>query len=340
MNILINGLTEIPVPPSEYGGIERANAFLVKGLQELGHQPVLICQEGSSIDCHKVVFPTCPSDPEEMMSSAEKAFGDFDIVHDSSCSGSLLFAFRETHPVFWTVHGPGFDDPLTAYLSRESVYGYKGNGNDLPYTLNGVDTSLYDPCYEKDDYIVFIGQARSDRKFLHYFTAIAEAHKVRAIAIVPERGSDMSYFWDTFKKQPFAWIPGANDYVKSQYIRKAKCVIHCSETEGWLDAAPAAVLESMALGTPVIGNYSGGIPSMITDGVTGFLVNTIDEAIEAYSRIDTINPEMCRKYIEEERTHTLFAKRIEVIYKELAGLDCDSRCKRIRKIQPLIDEVH
>ena len=32
----------VPVPPQKYGGTERIIYYLIKGLQELGHEPVLI----------------------------------------------------------------------------------------------------------------------------------------------------------------------------------------------------------------------------------------------------------------------------------------------------------
>ena len=340
MNILINGFTGGTVPPQEYGGIERVNAFLVKGLQELGYDPVLLCREGSTINCRKLMFSTpLPGDGHKMLTAAETHYGHFDILHDSSCNGLLLNTFRQSHPVFWTVHGPGLNDGLTAYLSKGSTYKHDRERSDnLPHTYLGLDLSLYNPCYDKDNYILFIGQAKR-HKYLHYFTAVAKAHGLCAIVIAPKDGMDADYLWENFKEYPFAWIPGADDATKCRYIRKAKCIVHCSEDKTWADASPVAILESLALGTPVIGNYSGGIPEMIQHGITGFLVNNEAEAIQAYSNINQIKPPACRQYMEEQRNHLIFAKRMLVIYKALANLPYAERCVKIRTLQLMIDEV-
>ena len=340
MNILINGFTGGTVPPTEYGGIERVNAFLVKGLQELGHNPILLCREGSTINCSKLMFSgALPGDAHAMLHAAESMYGHFDIVHDSSCNGLMLKVFRENQATFWTVHGPGLNDELTAYLSKGSTFGYDPNSAyNLPHTYLGLDLSLYDPCYDKDDYILFIGQARP-HKYLHYFTAVAKAHGLCGIVIAPRDSADLDYLWGNFKNYPFAWIPGADDKTKCKYMRKAKCVIHCSENKTWADASPVAVLESMALGTPVIGNYSGGIPEMIQDGITGYLVEDEVGAIEAFNRIDKIKPRACREYMKEFRNHRIFAKRMLIVYEQLANLSYAERCAKIKEIQPLIDAV-
>jgi glycosyltransferase involved in cell wall biosynthesis len=331
MNILINSLCGQTVPPLIYGGAERGNAFLVKGLQEIGYDPVLLCKEGSSIDCKKLTFSDYPGTAAELLGQAEAQYGHFDIIHESNGSNVLFDALSRTHPVVRTLHVVHSAD-LVIGLSRAAVC------DGLPYTHTGVDLSLYDPCYTKDDYVVFLGQARRNAKHLHYCTAVAKHYGLRMIVIAPEANSEMDYLWENFNAYPFAWINGADDATKSLYIRKAKCVIHCSDTT-WKDAAPTAVLESLALGTPVIGNYSGGIPEMIVDGVTGFLVNSEIEAIRAYARIDEIQPENCRAYMEKYRTHVLFAKRTAVIYEELQNLPYLERCERMGTLQARIDAV-
>jgi glycosyltransferase involved in cell wall biosynthesis len=52
------------------------------------------------------------------------------------------------------------------------------------------------------------------------------------------------------------------------YIRKARFVIVPSE---WYENNPLSVIESMTLGTPVIGSRIGGIPELIEDGRTGYI---------------------------------------------------------------------
>jgi hypothetical protein len=51
----------------------------------------------------------------------------------------------------------------------------------------------------------------------------------------------------------------------------------------------------MACGTPVIAYRRGSMAELIDDGVTGFLVNSFDEAVAAIGRIGEIDRAACRK---------------------------------------------
>lgn len=53
-----------------------------------------------------------------------------------------------------------------------------------------------------------------------------------------------------------------------ELVQKAKFV--CAPSE-WYENGPMTVIECFTLGTPAIGSRIGGIPELITDGVTGFL---------------------------------------------------------------------
>lgn len=342
MRILVNGLTGETTPPLQYGGIERVNTFLIKGLQELGHDPKFICKEGSQIQCDKIMM-AYGTRPERVMREVTARWGQFDIVHDSTCNGGYYRLTKRTQPSFWTVHGIGGDGDLCAYLTKGSMILSPHEEGELPYTHLGLDLSMYEPCYEKEDYILFLGQAIRHRKYFHYFLEVARAYKLKAIAIIPSQCVDPAYFDECSQIYPFAWIRGADDETKLRYLRKAKALVHCSnegEGDGWQDASPVAILESLAVGTPVIGNYSGGIPEMIKDGETGYLVHSAEEAVEAYGRIEKeIYPEACRAYMERYRTHVIFAKRMVALYEMIRSKGYGARRALFRRAQSRIDEV-
>ena len=62
------------------------------------------------------------------------------------------------------------------------------------------------------------------------------------------------------------------------------------------------VLESMACGTPAIAFDRGSMPELIENGKNGFLVNTVDEAIETVARIKEIDRAFCRRHVERHFT--------------------------------------
>jgi glycosyltransferase involved in cell wall biosynthesis len=58
----------------------------------------------------------------------------------------------------------------------------------------------------------------------------------------------------------------------------------------------------MACGTPVIAFDRGSMPELIENGKSGFLVNNVDEAVEAVARIKEIDRANCRRHVEQHFT--------------------------------------
>jgi glycosyltransferase involved in cell wall biosynthesis len=67
----------------------------------------------------------------------------------------------------------------------------------------------------------------------------------------------------------------------------------------WPEPFGLVMIESMACGTPVIGWRRGSVPEVLEDGVTGFIVDTVEEAVRAVGRIDEIDRGRCRRVFEE-----------------------------------------
>jgi glycosyltransferase involved in cell wall biosynthesis len=79
------------------------------------------------------------------------------------------------------------------------------------------------------------------------------------------------------------------------------------------------VVEALASGTPVIASNRGSMPELIDHGVTGFLVNSVDEAVEAIGRISEINRAACRAAVSARFTVDCMANRYVELYRSLLG---------------------
>jgi glycosyltransferase involved in cell wall biosynthesis len=80
------------------------------------------------------------------------------------------------------------------------------------------------------------------------------------------------------------------------------------------------VIEGMACGTPVIAYRRGSMPELIEHGVTGFLVDSFDEAVEAIGRLGEIDRTRCRRAVEERFTVDRMADEYLALYRRiLAG---------------------
>jgi glycosyltransferase involved in cell wall biosynthesis len=87
-------------------------------------------------------------------------------------------------------------------------------------------------------------------------------------------------------------------------------------------------MEAMACGTPVIGLRRGAIPEVVIDGVTGFVVNDVDEMAEAVWRTSEINPHACRVHVETNHSATRMASEYEDLYERVSSSWTRNRCDR------------
>ena len=85
--------------------------------------------------------------------------------------------------------------------------------------------------------------------------------------------------------------------AKLKFLSEAKALIHPIE---WNEPFGMVVIEAMACGTPVIAMNKGAMPELIEHGVNGFLVKNEQELSEAMDRIGEIDPEACRRTVEEK----------------------------------------
>ncbi len=80
-----------------------------------------------------------------------------------------------------------------------------------------------------------------------------------------------------------------------------------------------SVVEALACGTPVIASNRGSMPELIDPGVTGFLVDSMDEAVAAIDRIGEIDRAACRSAVSKRFTVDRMADRYLDLYRSILG---------------------
>ena len=78
-----------------------------------------------------------------------------------------------------------------------------------------------------------------------------------------------------------------------------------------------SVVEALACGTPVIASNRGSMPELIDHGVTGFLVDSMDDAVEAIGRIGEIDRAACRAALAARFSVDRMADRYLDLYRSL-----------------------
>jgi glycosyltransferase involved in cell wall biosynthesis len=85
----------------------------------------------------------------------------------------------------------------------------------------------------------------------------------------------------------------------------------------WPEPFGLVMIEAMACGTPVIAYPFGSVPEIIRDGVCGYLVSNIEEAIRAVGRIEELDRHEIRRHFELNFTDERMAKNYLRIYQKL-----------------------
>src|SRR3546814_15302272 len=99
--------------------------------------------------------------------------------------------------------------------------------------------------------------------------------------------------------------------ARSQVQGSARALLHLINFE---EPFGLWVVEAMACGTPVIAFNRGSMPELIIAGVTGFLVDSLDEAIAAVGRIGEIARAACRAHVVRNVTDDERANGYKKLY--------------------------
>jgi glycosyltransferase involved in cell wall biosynthesis len=334
------------VPPKGYGGIEIVVSLLADGLVDRGHD-VTLCSVASSTTKGKVfsVFDhsqreSLDGPPSSFLNTAlthslasylEVAKGDFDVVHDNTWKEGVCSAAFMNTPVVHTLHGPLDDDNKKFYsllkghagMQFVTISDYQQTclpGLNYAATVyNGIKLEEYPYSEEKDDFFCYLGRFNSE-KAPHLACEVAKKLGAKLVMAGKVNEEAERKYFDQYVK------PHLSDDIT--YIGELG---HWSEEKMWLFSRAKAYLypiqweepfgitmvEAMACGTPVITNRRGSAPEVVADGETGFVLDNMDDFIDAVKRIDEISPKACRDRVEKMFTADHMVEGYERVFQNL-----------------------
>ncbi len=327
MRVAIVAGPHYPVPPLRYGGTERVIGYLVRGLLEEGHEPVLLASGDSKVECELVPicdaaigFPARSSEVpahEALRAEIERRTREelrrllprVDLVHSH---GFDLIDFQD-FPNLTTLHGAiGFTE-LAYYLQRKNLYyvsisrNQQGACPDLQYVgvvYNGEDPEPFPIVEEPDDYLCFLGRLDDEKNpHLAIQLAINLGLPIRLAGKVDFQGE--RYFEERVRPyldHPLVEFLGELDFdEKVELLAHARCNLHPT---GFREPFGLTVLEAAFCGTPTLAIARGSMPELIEVSRTGMLV---EDFVEGYHQIERCF-EMDRAYIAQ-RARLLFNYR-------------------------------
>jgi glycosyltransferase involved in cell wall biosynthesis len=322
VRLLLTADPEIAVPPIGYGGIERIVDALVREYSRLGHEVGLVAREGSSSPAAR--FYPWPGDSSRgkgnllrNMSALRHAVRDFcpDVLHSFSRLAYMLPLLPTKLPkvMSYQRHTGGRQVAWAARLAGRSL-AFTGCSEFIcrqGRPAGGVWTAVHNfvepekftfvPEVPPDAPLVFL--SRLDR-IKGAGLAIAVARKAgRQLILAGNRassGPDFDY-WATEIEPHLGhgveWVGEVDDVAKNKLLGAAAALLVPIQ---WDEPFGIVFAEALACGTPVISCPRGALPEIVEEGKTGFLINTLEEGVEAVGRIDSISRSACRSSVESK----------------------------------------
>jgi glycosyltransferase involved in cell wall biosynthesis len=334
------------VPPRQYGGTERVVYFIVEELVRLGHTVTLYAVRGSKtsgqlIECwHQTLREEGVGTGVEetrgyytaQLKLALSGIATHDIVHihhgTYAYHPAVLEAIR-TVPIVWTDHNAVHNDGKPAIFKSLAKLGigttalsdsHKNtvpDANWLATIHHGLPVNLLTPARVTPSYLGFLGRIAPE-KGVTTAVRIAEAAGFELKVAAKIDKADQAYYEEEvealFETSNVDFIGEISEKEKGPFLSGAIALIFpiC-----WLEPFGLVMIEALACGCPVIAFRQGSVPEIVEDGLTGFVVDTEEEAIGALQYVGTLDRKRIRQRFEERFTSTIMAKKYVDVY-ELA----------------------
>ncbi len=336
------------IPPESYGGIEIIVSLLTDGLVEKGHEVTLFTISESQSKARiftvfneemKSYLDRPPSSflnialTHTLASYFEIAKGNYDIIHDHTWKEGLACASFMNIPIVHTLHSPIDEENRRFYsLFRNhpgiyfiTISNFQQSclpGLKYAATIyNSIEFSKYPFSEEKEDFFFYMGRFNAE-KAPHLACEVAsKLGKKLILAGKVHEEAERTYF-DQYIK------PYLNDNIsyigplghwseeKMRLFSRAKAYLYPIQ---WDEPFGITMAEAIACGTPVVTFKKGAAPEVIAHGVTGFVVETMEEFIEALEHIDEISPQACRNRAESMFTSRAMVDNYERAYLKILG---------------------
>ncbi|MET0570905.1 MAG: glycosyltransferase family 4 protein [Pedobacter agri] len=334
MRIAITADPLIPVPPQNYGGIERIIDFLVKGLIKQGHEVLLVAHHDSKIDAPLLSYKKNKNAFLSHVSNLQTIakLKDFkpDIIHSFSRLAYLLPFMRSNVPKLMSYQREPTLSQIkkSVKLAKLNSLSFTGCSNYITNQIkpfakaqtiyNGISLEIYKPKIniQVDSPLVFLGRIEPI-KGTHIAIKVALETK-RKLIIAGNIPTEYQGYFDKqiapFLNEQINYIGPVNDTQKNEILRNANAFLMPIL---WNEPFGIVMAEAMACATPVIGFNRGSVPEVVLNGETGFTCNNIDEMINAVSKIDTIDRAKVREYCELNFSADLIVDNYTDLYKSL-----------------------
>lgn len=326
------------VPPRMYGGTERVVSYLTEELVKLGHDVSLFASGDSITNANLVAVcgqatrldKNC-KDPLAMhylqLQEVIDRASEFDIIHFHTDYLHYPFTNNNRFRHITTLHGRldmselqqiyrKFSEVPLVSIS-DSQRKPVAFANFLKTIYHGLPLDLYKKGSGEGGCLAFIGRISPEKRPDRAIKIARRAGmKIKIAAKVD--AVDQHYFQTEIEpllKDPnVEFIGEIGEDQKGEFLGNAKALLFPID---WPEPFGMVMIEAMANGTPVIAYRCGSVPEVIDPGETGFIVNSISEALSVVKGLDRFDRDHCREVFEKRFSATVMAQNYVDLYQEM-----------------------
>ena len=329
-------------PPRHYGPWEQVASLHTEGLIAAGENVTLFATADSITRAQLEAVCSRPYEEDRSIDAkvweclhiahAFERAREFDIIHNHYDFVPLSYTRLVSVPVVTTIHGFSSPRILPAYrMYNDTVY-YVSISNadraeDLTYAAtiyHGLRPEQFTFESEAGGYLLSLGRIHPDK-------GTREAIEIARACGLPLRIAgivqDERYFREEIA--PFIGRSGVTyegtvgPDDRDRLLGGARALLH---PISFAEPFGLSVAEAMMCGTPVIAFNRGSMPELVQDGTTGFLVDSVESAVDAVARVGTIDRTNCRTWaVEQFSADRMVRDYLDLYRRILAGEISPSR---------------
>lgn len=321
------------VPPRHYGPWERVVSILTEGLVARGIAVTLFATADSLTSARLAAI--CPrpyaEDPAldakvweclHIAALFERA-AEFDLIHNHFDFLPLSYGALVRTPLLTTIHGFSSARILPVYqrYNRHGHYVAISNADRHPTldylatVYHGIPLAEFTLRRTPDDYVLFFGRIHPDKGVAEAIEVARRAGRRLIIAgIVQDAAYFAQYVAPHLDGDRVRYIGSVGPNERNALLGGAAALLHLIS---FAEPFGLSMVEAMACGTPVIATRRGSVPEIVEQGVTGWIVEGVDEAVAAVAAVAALDRTAIRAAVEARFSSERMVAAYADLYQEI-----------------------
>ncbi len=326
------------VPPRQYGGTERVVSYLTDELVRQGHEVTLFATADSETAAE--LEPVAPGalrldercqDPLAhhvlLMDRVARRAHEFDVIHFHVDYLHFPLLRLLDVPHVTTLHGrldiPDLAPLYSEFADMPVVSISDDQRRPLPQAnwqatvYHGLPLDLYRFNPAGGDYLAFLGRISPEKRVDRAIQiALRTGMEIRIAAKIDR--ADRDYYEEhiapLFRLPRVEYIGEIGEREKAEFLGNARALLFPID---WPEPFGLVMIEAMACGTPVIAYRRGSVPEVMADGVTGWIVDDMEQAVAAVERLEGFDRRRCREHFEQHFSAERMARDYLRVYERV-----------------------